>query len=181
MQDYKKKYQELKAKYLVDVQNGFKIGYEQGFNDANIQAQAQQIQMAQEQMMQQQQQMAQMSQDPMAAQGGEQMPPEGEQMPPEQGMEGEMSPEGQTELDSYINELQGLLQKGEKPSYVDLRNITIKMADLRKAEQEKRKLPPLEPQQKKEIALQKKIVNDVLQKWKKESEETVHDIIKELK
>lgn len=181
MQDYKKKYQELKAKYLTDVQNGFKIGYEQGFNDANIQAQAQQIQMAQEQMMQQQQQMAQMSQDPMAAQGGEQMPPEGEQMPPEQGMEGEMSPEGQTELDSYINELQGLLQKGEKPSYVDLRNITIKMADLRKAEQEKRKLPPLEPQQKKEIALQKKIVNDVLQKWKKESEETVHDIIKELK
>lgn len=181
MQDYKKKYQELKAKYLTDVQNGFKIGYEQGFNDANIQAQAQQIQMAQEQMMQQQQQMAQMSQDPMAAQGGEQMPPEGEQMPPEQGMEGEMSPEGQTELDSYINELQGLLQKGEKPSYVDLRNITIKMVDLRKAEQEKRKLPPLEPQQKKEIALQKKIVNDVLQKWKKESEETVHDIIKELK
>lgn len=183
MQDYKKKYQELKAKYLTDVQASFKMGYEQGFGDAQMQAQAQQMQMAQEQMMAQQAQMQAQggdpSQDPaMQGQGGDQAVQD--QMVAQEG-DAEMSPEGQSEMDSYINELQGLLQKGEKPSYVDLRNITLKMADLRKAEQEKRKLPPLQPEQKREISLQKKIVNDVLSKWKEESKQTVHDIINELK
>lgn len=171
--DYKKKYVELRSKYLSAIDVSFRKGYEKGFQESQVQSQMQQAQAQQEQMAAMAQQQAQM---PPQGQEGQEMSPEEQMAMEQQGQPMEEQQEQPTELDQQIEQLQGLLQKGEKPSYVALRDVTLKIAELRKAEATKRALPKLEPEQKQEIALQTKIVKDLTKKWKEESTQVAHDI-----
>lgn len=177
--DYKTKYLDIRAKLKEATDVAFRLGYERGMKDGTQAAQMQA--MAQQQ---QQQQAAMMggapgqpggdpSQDP-SMQGGD--PSQGG-MPPEAGVDdgsqdptmagGEQEPEdagGGSELDQHIDELQGLVSKGEKPSVLDIRKAVQALAGIRKAQRN-----VWAQKAEKVIPAQKKLVDDMLKKWEKEA------------
>ena len=168
--DYKIKYLDIRAK-LIEVQDvAWRDGYEKGLKEGE-QA-AQQAALQEQQMMEQQM---------MQAQGG--MPPEAQG-----GMEGEipsgmetaqppMDEEQGSELDQHINELEQLVQKGEKPSVVSVRKIVEQLSGLRKNQKEKYSNKVIQT-----TSSQKKLVDNILKKWEKESEKissNLEEIIKE--
>jgi len=184
--DYKIKYLDIRAK-LIEVQDvAWRDGYEKGLKEGE-QA-AQQAALQEQQMMEQQMMQAQGGMPP-EAQGG--MPPEAQGgMPPEAqgGMEGEipsgmetaqppMDEEQGSELDQHINELEQLVQKGEKPSVVSVRKIVEQLSGLRKNQKEKYSNKVIQT-----TSSQKKLVDNILKKWEKESEKissNLEEIIKE--
>ena len=95
-QQWKTKYQDLKLKFMDSIDVAFRLGFEQGAQNAQIQAQQQQADQAtqQAQMVQQ----GQPGQDPNA-QPGEQQP----------GQDG-------SELDSHISHLEGMLSQSKQGS-----------------------------------------------------------------
>lgn len=103
-QDWKLKYQDLKLKFLDALDVSFRLGFEQGANNAQIQ-QAQQDQMAAQQA-QMGQQPGQPGQDELAGNSGQL----GQQ------------PDG-SELDQHIDQLESMLQKTEAGSleYINLK------------------------------------------------------------
>ena len=174
--DYKQKYLEMRSKLLESTDVAYRLGFEEGYKLAQQEAQAQMMQ-------QQQEQQAMMAQQEAAMQGqeGEPSPEEmammeeqgmmpeqmPEQMPPEELPPEELQqPQNATELDEHIAELENLVAKGEKPSLINLRNKVEELKTLRKAQKEtfKRK------QQATTIS-QKKLVNNILEKWEKEANE----------
>lgn len=181
--DYKTKYQDIRAKLKEATDVAFRLGYERGMKDGTQAAQMQQ--MAQ----QQQQQAAMMggapgqpgqpggdpSQDP-SMQGG--APAEAGGMPPgmDDGSGGDMGAEapgaeemqdagGGSELDQHINELEGLVAKGEKPSVIDVRKAVEALAGIRKSQKN-----AWSKKTEKIIPAQKKVVDSILAKWEKEAE-----------
>lgn len=94
--NWKSKYIELKAKYMGAVDASFRIGMEQGMQQA-------QVQQAQDQAAQQQAQDQQ-------AQGGQPGQPDG--APQEGEQPGSENPQG-SELDQHISQLEGMLGKSE--------------------------------------------------------------------
>ena len=106
--DWEARYKDLLNKYLKFGDMAFKMGIEEGMRKSEIQSLAEdQAEIAEEEAM-----------------FGEEVPME-EGLPMEEGME-----EG-TELDSHIGELEGMVAKGEKPSFVDIRNLVSKIKDTR--------------------------------------------------
>lgn len=166
--DYKKKYQNLRARYIEAIDVAYRSGFEAGMSKAQQDSIAQQMQM-------QAQQMQQM-------QGG--MPPQGagQERPPQQ-------MQGPDEVSQAVAELESLVNKSE-PSIDDLKKTinTLKDNLMHKSLSEKTKeigLPKvysnsykvnLPENSKQEVAVQAKIVDDILNKWSQESSEASRDI-----
>lgn len=163
--DYKQKYLNLRSKMMENVDVSYRLGYEQGMAEGQKQAQQEAQAMQQQMMMQQQGQ-------PQVDENGQPIAPEEQQAMME---EGQMPEEGQvpediqdqgggSDLDAHIQELESLVQKGEKPSVLSMRKAVDKIAGLRKAQKEayKRNQSQIE-------SSQKKIVNNVLKKWEDEA------------
>ncbi len=110
--DYKQKYDQLKMKYMQDVDVAFRLGFEQGMVQAQQDAQVQQQQMQQEQ--------AQQGQPESLTQGqGSKGSPAGEeqQANPNGGKVTEMEPDADgSELDKHISELESMISKSENPT-----------------------------------------------------------------
>ena len=89
----------------------------------------------------------------------------------------EEMPEGQqTELDGYINELEELVSKGQKPTVTDLRKAVTALADLRKSQ--KMKMKEIKPR---EVSAQKSMVDGILKKWERESKLTAENLEERIK
>ncbi len=185
--DYKTKYMDIRAKLKEATDVAFRLGYERGMKDGTQAAQMQA--MAQ----QQQQQAAMMggapgqpgqpggdpSQDP-SMQGGDPsqggMPPEAGGAPDDGSQDPMMAggaPDdgggddagGGSELDQHIDELQGLVAKGEKPTVLDIRKAVQALAGIRKSQKN-----AWAKKTEKIIPAQKKVVDSILAKWEKEAE-----------
>lgn len=178
--DYKQKYIDLRAKFAKTCDKYYRAGYEEGMKEGQMQAQ-------QEQMMQQQQQeMIAQGIDPETGQpiqGGavdENGMPIEDQGAMEAAQEG-MAPEGMdeaqgSELDQHINELEGLVSKGEKPKVTDLRKAVKALASLRKSQKAKLKSNHKEVT----VSKQKDLVNNMLKKWESEANKSVTDNLEEI-
>jgi hypothetical protein len=179
--DYKKKYMDLRARFVEALDIAFRTGYEQGYNESQIQSMAQQAQM--------QAQQTAMMQGQMGAAGAE-------DYGMEQTSEGEMTaPEaGGDEMDAAIAELEQLVNKSE-PSIEDMKKSleVIKnkrmFQKLQKATKEAGKKmgqPPkplslsykvnLPEDAKQAVSMQSKIVDDILKKWEQEAQNSARDI-----
>ena len=191
--DWKTKYMDIRAKLKDATDVAYRLGYEKGMKDgtqaAQMQAMAQQ-QQAQAAMMGagapgQPGQDPSMGGDP-AMQGGD--PSQGG-MPPEAGGDDEammgagapgdqeMADAGGSELDQHINELQGLVAKGEKPTVLDIRKAVTALAGIRKNQKN-----AWAKKTDKVVSEQKKVVDNILKKWDKEAQkpsEGLEQIIKE--
>jgi hypothetical protein len=188
--DYKVKYLDIRAKLKEATDVAYRLGYERGMKDGTQQMQMQQMQ-------QQMQQQAAMMQGGMPGQSGqpgmeEGGPPQEEGMPQEGGAPQEGGPPqeggapppeemgdeaGGSELDQHINELQGLVQKGEKPSVLDIRKAVQALAGLRKNQKN-----VWQQKAEKIIPAQKKVVDNILKKWESESKkpsEGLEELIKQ--
>lgn len=200
MLDYKSRYKELRAKMLESTDVAYRLGYADGLKQAAADNAQMQIQQAQQQMMAMQGQGQQVDengqpiQDPNAAGGEQQLGPDGQPMqdpnaamgggmpmnPNVMAMQGqpgeEMEQGAQTELDGYINELEELVSKGQKPTISDLRKTVSAITDLRKNQKNKVKVIKT-----KEVSAQKTMVDNILKKWEKESKLTGDNLEERIK
>lgn len=198
--NYELKYKELRSKLLRSTNVAYRLGYEQGLKDSQI-----------DQMNQQKAEQQQMRQ---AAMGG-QFSGQPEQEQPEQGgaepteagaKDGQLenltnqqkmkdnqnqadsdqmqnqeaiAPEQGSELDKHIAQLEGLVAKGERPAVLDMREAVMKLSALRKSQKEE-----LEKKQSKSNSAQKKLVDSILSKWeldvKKESTSDFDKLLEEI-
>lgn len=174
--DYKQKYIDLRSKFAKTCDMYYRTGYEDGMKEGQMQAQ-------QEAMMQQQQQaMMEQGIDPETGQPIEGAPVDENGMPIEEGAEEGMAPEEMgeeqgSELDQHINELEALVQKGEKPKVTELRKAVEAITSLRKSQKEK-----LASNHKKvTVSKQKDFVNNMLKKWENEAnKESVTENLEEI-
>lgn len=190
--NWKQKYDAMKAKFMDSMDTAFRLGFEQG-----------QQQAAQDQMAQQQQQQA----DEMAAQMGMEGGEGGEEGQPQEGEEAPVSAHpGGSELDQHINTLESMVNKSEPDmaslikSVKGLRELqkSIKLQnDLKKSaraisgisaalHKPKFKISQqanhnLSSSAKKAVSMQEKIVNDVMKSWDEEQKKTSGDILSQLK
>lgn len=194
--DFKQRYKELKSKTLEATNLAYRLGMEAGLQQAAMEnAQMQVQQMQQQQMAMQGQQVdpatgqpIQGGQEQAVDENGQPVDPsmQGQPMSPEdqmamQGQQGdpmaEEMPEGQgTELDMYINELEELVSKGQKPTISDLRKTVTALSDLRKTQ--KIKMKENKPQI---ISAQKSMVDSILKSWAKESGLTADNLEERIK
>lgn len=183
--NYRQKYLDLRAKHLKDCDTSYRLGYEAGLKESQIQQMQQQMQ--QQQMMQQQMMQQQMGGGQQVDENGQPIAPEqgqemGGEMPPEQGQEmgggmEEMAPEQGSELDQHIQELSSLVAKGEKPLVTDLRKKIEALASLRQSQLEK-----LNKKKKTEVHPTKSFVKNIVAKFESESlavTENLEDIIRQ--
>jgi DNA polymerase III gamma/tau subunit len=198
--NYKKKYLELRGKYINDLDMAFRLGVEQGMQQAQQQQAIDAKAEAQEMQMQQKQIEAQ----GMAAQNT----PEGESAPtnPEQPGEGPKPPgmpdqteQQGSELDQHIGKLEGLLGSSSEPeiqkslqALMSLRKAQRDALDMKKAESAIQGIAKalhkpafkfgvqaaanLTDNAKKSVTLQHKIVNDVMKAWADEDSKASKDI-----
>ncbi len=177
--DYKKKYMDLRARFVEALDIAFRTGYEQGANETQVQNMAQQAQM-------QAQQAAMMQGQMGGAPGMEQPTGTPDQQPvPEAGGD---------EMDAAIAELEGLVNKKE-PSIDDMKKSLESIKNnrmhqkLQKATKEagkKMAQPPkplslsykvnLPEESKQAVSMQSKIVDDILNKWEQEAQNSAKDI-----
>lgn len=185
--DYKSKYMNLKAKFMNTTDLAWRLGYEQGLKDAQLD-QLQQQQMQNDAMAQSQagaSQLGQESADPTK--------PEEQPTPISQNPNGD-------ELDQHINKLESMLGKSEissleiqdlKKTLSDIRslqvqiNLTkslegIKNTKLAKSQAPFKLTPKLEanltPPAQKALTLQHKIVGDIFKKWSNDESKTSNEI-----
>jgi hypothetical protein len=179
--DYRAKYKEMRAQLIKSSDLAFRLGYEQGMKDAQVENMQMQMQQQAEQAAQQ----AAMMQGGQPGQEGEPMSEEEAAMQEqggapqdEQGMEQapmedeqEMVQGQGTELDNHINELESLVAKGQKPTVTDLRKAVEALSDLRKNQKSKMKAnkPAV-------ASAQKKLVDNILGKWERESKMTAENL-----
>lgn len=102
----------------------------------------------------------------MGMQGGAPMQG-GMQGSPEEELEGSQV----NELDQYIQELEAMVAKGEKPNVLDLRKKVTELSNLRKAQKEK-----IKSNRQQVVSAQKSIVDNLIKKWTSKTEETSEDI-----
>lgn len=194
--NWKDKYLDLKSKFMESVDQAFRLGYEQGAQQA-----------AQDQMAMQQQQEAELQQQA----GGVVNNEPGQEQMSQPNAEQQIQPDSQnpagSELDQHIAKLESMVAKGEvspedlKKSLEDFK--TIRKAELSKMtfEREMRKSNAAIPgivkalhkpafkigQQashnmndnaKRAVNMQHQIVNDVMKKWDEESKQAGSDITK---
>lgn len=196
--NWKSKYEALKAKYLNDMDMAFRLGHEQGQQEA-----------AMDSIAQQQQQQA----DEMAAQTGMQGEGQGQgdddntnpNAGPEIDGQDSAHPAG-SELDQHINELEGMLGKNEVDlgtlaksikgfralqSKIQLANDLKKSAKAIPAIAKALHKPKFKISQnananlsnsaKKAVGMQQQIVEDVMKSWDEEAKKTGGDILSQLK
>lgn len=131
--NYKQKYQELKMKYMQDVDVAFRLGFEQGQVQGQQDAQMQAQQHQQEQMNAQQGSIQEGHGSIGSPAGAEQ------QANPNGGQIGDMEPDSEnpagSELDQHIEKLESML-KSEQSNPADLILLTSKIQNLRKSMKE---------------------------------------------
>lgn len=203
--NWKSKYEALKAKFMESVDAAFRIGYEQGAKEAQVDS-----------VQQEQQQQA----DQMAAQangmGGEDPNQQGEDpnQDPNSGAEisgqppASANPEG-SELDKHINELESMLQKNEDGKI----DVTAAMAALNGLREKRKEMAfqnelkksaqaipeiakalnkpkfkigiqashNLSSAAKKAVSMQEQIVTDIMKSWEQEEKSTKSDILTQIK
>jgi hypothetical protein len=200
--NYKQKYEEIKAKYMQDVDTSFRLGFEQGF------VQAQQESMVQQQQMQQEQ--AQNQQKVGQGYGAEGSPAGEEQMQNPNGgsveqLELESENPAGSELDQHIQKLESMIAKSET-SKEDLaqavnhiqflrRSMSVQAGLSRDLKKSARAIsgitkalhkPAFKFSQtasanmndsaKKAVTIQEKIVTDVMQSWSEEEQKASQSI-----
>ncbi len=190
--NYKSKYQELKLKFMNSVDAAFRLGFEQGMQQA--QQQQAQEQAMQAQQMQQAQAMGQQQGQP--GEEGEEQPGQEEQAPDS------AHPDG-TELDQHIAQLEGMLGKSEPGSEEfkslkksldgirGFRNQLHSTSEMKKAEKAinaiGKALKPkftigsqananMNSNAKASVNLQEKIVNDLMKAMEEEEKHAAKDI-----
>jgi hypothetical protein len=198
---YKAKYQQLKLQYMHSVDVAFRLGYEQGAKEAQM-----------DQMMQQQQEQQAMEQEQAAAmgdpsQGGApQEAAEAGQEPQVQGQE-QMEPASEhpdgSELDQHIAKLEGMLGKSEPEEMAkalhelkSFRKSQLQAIELKKSYEaingiskalhkpafklSRQASHNMNSNAKTAVSLQHKIVDDVMKKWEEEEHKAaknIHQII----
>lgn len=191
--DYKQKYLEIRDQWITSLDAVWRDGYAQGYKEAQVDAQ-----------MQQANQMAQMMGGP--GQIPQEQGEEPQMSPMDQA--GEMADEsavdqGVSELEAGIQELEELLSKSEgaeKAHYQSLlnnlngslhkilqakenTNLRKSMNDIKSFNKKAEKFSTSFKQnatqlQKKTVSEQKKIVNNIMQKWEEEEKKAASDILK---
>lgn len=190
--NYKMKYQELKLRFMNSVDMSFRLGYEQGIKDSQVD------QLNQAQQSQEDSENAQMQSQ------GQSQPGEGGDQPDQDG-EQEQNPAsahpGGSELDQHITKLEGMLGKSELsgPSLEDLKKSlaglkSYKMSiDMKKAEKTinaigknmkahrafklaSKSAHNLPSHHKQALVDQEKIVSDIMKAWDNESKKAAHGI-----
>ena len=166
--DYKQKYIDLRSKFAKTCDAYYRTGYEEGIKEGQQQAQQEQM------MMQQQQEMMAQGIDPETGQpiegasvdeNGMSVDDQGAVNEAQTPMDEEMGEAEGSELDNHINELESLVQKGEKPKVTDLRKAVKALANLRKSQKAR-----MAPNHKKVVvSKQKELVNNILKKWETEA------------
>lgn len=149
--NYKKKYLELRSKYISDLDMAFRLGMEQGQQQAQqqqaLEAQAQAQEMEQQQKLAEAGGMGQPGQPGQSGQDGSQ-PPQAEGQPgqeaaPEAGQEGEQPPQAGmenpngSELDQHISKLESMIggSKEQSPEQsMEIKKSLEAIKSLRKAE-----------------------------------------------
>lgn len=187
--DYKAKYLDLKTKYQETADLAWRLGYEQGLKDSQL-----------EQMQQQQAQADQMAMaangQPQPGQEGEQPGQEAEAQP---GQPQSQNPNGD-ELDQHIEKLSSMLGKSEissmdlgdlKKTLSDIRSLQVQISLTKSMESIKNtKFSPLKKSQslsprlqanlpepaKKALSMQENIVKSVFDKWAKDEQQAASDI-----
>jgi len=206
--NWKMKYNELKAKFMDSVDLAFRLGMEQGLQQAQLD-QAAQAQMQQEQAAQQQAQLG----------GGQQVPgqedqqfDDGSQGPtqpagPGQGIQPPESqnPDG-SELDQHIAKLESMISKSEGVDVASMMQTIGELKKMQKAQalqaglaKSAKAIPAiakalhkpafrmsqqanhnLNSSQKEAVTMQKRIVDDIMAKWESEENRAGTDILKQL-
>jgi len=174
--DYKLKYIDLRSKFTKTCDKYYRAGYEEGMKEGQMAAQQEQMAMQQ-----QQEAMAQgidpETGQPIPGMEGEQGMSMGDQGAMDEA-QGAMMPgeEEGSELDQHINELESLVQKGEKPKITDLRKAVIQLASLRKNQKAQ-----LSANHKVvTVSAQKNLVDGMLKKWEKEANKSIADNLEDI-
>lgn len=196
--NYKAKYEEIKAKWMSSVDAAFRLGYEQGAKEAQM-----------NQMMEQQQQQAELAAAQVGAPQGQpgkdaqpgQEPQPGEEQPQEPDSQ---HPDG-SELDQHIAQLEGMLGKGEV-SVTDLNKTLNDLKSLQKSYKGQLELrksaqavkgiikalhkPEFKISQqanhnmsknaKESVNMQQKIVQDIFKSWADQEKKASKDILSTL-
>jgi hypothetical protein len=194
--NFKKKYLELRSKYIADLDMAFRLGVEQGAQ----QAQQQQGQMNQEKLQQQQLEAGGMAGQHAPEEESEapgQQEPKNDEMP-EEGAQPAMETNG-SELDQHINKLESALGSSASPEVkksleiiLSLRKAEKQALEMKKAE---RAIPGivkalhkpafkmgvqafhnLSDNAKQTVTLQHKIVNDVMKAWADEESKASNEL-----
>lgn len=197
--NWKQKYLELRRRFVSSMDMAFRAGYEQGASEAQLESMQQQVAQAQQAQASAESQLSQG--DEQQALADQQQAPEGQQEAPQEGQEGQEGMEPQApndqELDQHIAELESLVSKSEDlKKSADLKKSIEKIKNFRSsAELAKslksfgkisilpKKIPArasanLGSQGKNSVALQEKIVNDLLSKWESEASSASSDIMR---
>lgn len=173
--DWKKKYMDLRARFIESLEIGYRSGYEQGASEKQMELMMQQAQQAQAEAQQ-----MQMGQMPQQAQ--------------EDGQQAQVGPD---EIDSAIAELESLVNKSEGDTKNDLKKSLenlklVKVSKdfektLKKSKVKEFSLFPKKvsnsytynmPGEKKQaVGMQNKIIDDIFKKWNHESEKTTRSIL----
>lgn len=201
--NYKQKYEELKMKYMQDVDTAFRLGFEQGA----VQGQ-QDAMMAQQQAEQEAMQQGQIGQ----GNGAEGSPAGAEQMAnPNGGDVPQMEPDSEnpagSELDQHIAKLESMVAKAEgspedlKKAVNDLKEMRKSMAAAAQVTREMKKSQAAIPgivkalhkpsfkigvqashnmtaNAKAAVGMQEKIVSDIMKSWEDEEKRATSDIQK---
>jgi hypothetical protein len=209
--DYKQKFLDIKSKFISSVDTAYRVGYQQGQKDAQLESMQQQMQMQQQQMQQMQQaQASMMGGGPEMGGGGEDQQPspfeQADQFEQAQGQE--QMDRGVSELEAGIEELRSLLGKSEidkqaASSLIEKLNKSIgNILQVRESQELKKNMDSIKQigktfkkvenlslsfkanttkDQKKALSMQKAIVDDIMAKWEKEEKEAEKDILNVLK
>lgn len=195
--NWKSKYEALKAKFMESVDTAFRLGYEQGQNDAAV-----------ENVQQQQQQQAEqeMANAQAAGMQGDEQDPNAQQDPSQAEQAPDSAHPGGSELDQHISQLESMLGKGE----IDMTSMMKSIAEMRKIqkkivfESELKKSAQAIPEiaknlhkpkfkisaqanhnltsnAKKAVNMQEKIVSDIMAKWEEESKASAKSILDVIK
>lgn len=168
--DYKAKYLSIRQKLIQTADTSYRMGFQAGMQQAQMQQAQEQAQQAQMQAQQAQQQVQQMQQAQMSQQ---QDPNQQEQMSPEQEQQAQMQQAQQqnepTEMDQHIAELEELVNKSENLTVEDLMKSVekIKAAKIPKSYSFSYE-HNMSPNAKRDLSMQEKIVSDMLNKWESE-------------
>lgn len=192
--DWKNKYLELRRRFASSLDLAFRQGYEKGATDTQVSDMQQQMAQNAQMMQGAQAQAAQAS--PQEAGASEQP---GQQNEDQQ--EAEMQPQesNDQELDQHIAELESLVSKSEdlrkfeelKKSIEKIKNfrtnvqVAKSLKSFGKVSLLPKKIPAraganLGSQGKNSVALQEKIVNDILTKWESEASGASSEIMRAL-
>ena len=192
--NYKQKYEELKMKYMQDVDTAFRLGFEQG----SVQGQ-QDAQMAQQQAEAEAQNAA------MGGGGSEGSPAGAEQQAnPNGGNIGDMEPDSEnpagSELDQHIAKLESMVSKSEttpedlKKAISDIKSFRTQAVEMKKSSMAisgiakalhkpafkigKQASHNLTDNAKKAVGMQEKIVSDIMKSWAEEEKTASNSISK---